>query len=115
MPVGLGDFQRGGRCARHAVETLRVFHQRGVAAGAHVGQDAGGGAVDGLVLGGLEGQQLGQGGFESGIAGVETIDQGHGVMQQSGKRPPRVAAGGGQALREAALSKASSSGATRSA
>ncbi|MFQ6690363.1 ATP phosphoribosyltransferase, partial [Bordetella pertussis] len=56
------------------------------------------GLVDGFVLLGLEGQQLGQGGFEPGIAGVETIDQGHGVMVLQG-RPPAGAGGGVQAMR----------------
>ena len=94
MPVGLGDLQRLGAARLHAVETLRVFQQRGVAAGAHVGQDAGRGAVDGFVLGRLEGQQLGQGGRESGIAGVETIDQGHGVMGSGDGRRADAAAWG---------------------
>src|SRR5690606_12111514 len=53
LPVGLGNFQRLGGGGRHAVEPLGVFQQGGIAPAAHVGQDAGGGAVDGLVLGGL--------------------------------------------------------------
>src|SRR5690606_31259209 len=83
VPFGLGDVEFGGGGGGHPVKALRVFQQRSIAAAAHVGQDAGGGAVDGFVFGGFECQQSGQRGGKIRLAGIEAVDQGgHGVTEK---------------------------------
>ena len=70
----LADFQGGHGRGLHAVETLRVVQHGDIATRLHVGQDAGCGAVDGLVLAGFEGQHGRQLVTEAGIGGIEFSD-----------------------------------------
>ena len=62
-----------------AVETLRVLEQGRVAARAHGLQDLARGALDLAVLGGLEGEQLGERGLEAGVAAGEPARFNHGM------------------------------------
>eukprot|EP01022_Parablepharisma_sp_SALTPOND_P017907 TRINITY_DN290_c1_g1_i2.p1 TRINITY_DN290_c1_g1~~TRINITY_DN290_c1_g1_i2.p1 ORF type:complete len:1623 (-),score=570.02 TRINITY_DN290_c1_g1_i2:20056-24924(-) len=70
----VADLQGGYRGGLHAVEALGVFQHGGVAARLDLGQDAGSGTVDGLVLAGLEGQHGRELLTEAGNGGIEFSD-----------------------------------------